>query len=217
MSAVHTYLGIFCVDPLGIIAVVPEQTLAVRCWMTFSAVRAACQMRARLVCSSGRDGRLGFEVALTKSARMTMGFQLMRAGAVAAVQLGCFAPSDCVAPMPASLTEGSTSIGSCSVYIAAASAEKERLVNNASGMGPSLGVPDVDVHLGDSTHIGVAYNAGFRSVLEVLGQGGSYNSSFHLSNSGFDLVKKVQIVQNVDDLHERRRGGETNPVLQPRW
>jgi len=105
------YLGIFRVDPLGIVAVVPERTLAVRCWMTFSAVRAACQVRAGLVCSSGRDGRFGFEVSLAKSARMTMGFQLVRAGAVAAAQLACFAPSDCVAPAPALLTEGSTSIG----------------------------------------------------------------------------------------------------------
>jgi len=92
--------------------------------MTFSAVRAACWVRARLVCSSGRDGRFGFEVSLAKSARMTMGFRLVRAGAVAAAQLGCFAPSDCVAPPPASLTEGSTSIGGCSAYIAAASAEE---------------------------------------------------------------------------------------------
>jgi len=114
----HTYLGIFRVDPLGIIVVVPEWTLAVRCWMTFSAVGAACWLMAWLVCSSGQDGRFGFEVSLAKSARMTMGFRLVRAGAVAAAQLGCFAPSDCVAPAPASLTEGSTSIGSCSAYMA---------------------------------------------------------------------------------------------------
>ena len=72
MSSVHTYLGILRVDPLGVIAVAPERTFAVRCWMTFSAVRAACRVRARLVCSSGRDGRFGFEVSLAKSARMTM-------------------------------------------------------------------------------------------------------------------------------------------------
>jgi len=79
----HTYLGMFRVDPLGIIAVVPERTLAVCCWVTFSAVRAACRVRARLVCSSGRDGWFGFEVSLAKSARMTVRFRLMRAGAVA--------------------------------------------------------------------------------------------------------------------------------------
>ena len=118
MSVVHTYLGTFCIDPLGIIVVAPERTLVVRCWMTFSAVRAACQVRARLVCSSGRDGRFGFEVALAKSAHMTMGFRLVRAGTVAIAQLGCLAPTDCVAPVPASLTEGSTSIGRCSAYIA---------------------------------------------------------------------------------------------------
>jgi len=80
--------------------------------MTFSAVGAACQVRAWLVCSSGRDRQFGFEVSLAKSARMTMGFRLVRARAVAAAQLGCFAPSNCVAPVPALLTEGSTSIGS---------------------------------------------------------------------------------------------------------
>jgi len=120
----HTYLGILRVDPLGVVAVAPEWTLAVRCWMMFSAVGAACRVRAWLVCSSGRDGRFSSEVSLTKSASMTMGFRLVRAGAVAATQLGCFAPSDCVAPAPASLTEGSTGIGGCSAYIAAASAEE---------------------------------------------------------------------------------------------
>jgi len=74
MSSVHTYLSILCVDPLGVIAVAPEQTLAVRRWMMFSAVGAACQVRAWLVCSSGRDGQFGFEVSLAKSARMMMGF-----------------------------------------------------------------------------------------------------------------------------------------------
>jgi len=155
----HTYLGIFRVDPLGIVTVAPERTLAVCCWMTFSAVRAVCRVRAGLVCSSGWDGRFGFEVSLAKSARMMMGFRLVRAGAVAAAQLGCFAPSDCVAPAPALLTEGSTSIGSCSAYIAAASAEKKGLVDDAPGMGPSLGVPDVDVHLGGCTRVGIAYDA----------------------------------------------------------
>ena len=106
VSAMHTYLGIFRVDPLGIVAVAPERTIVVHCWMTFSAVRAACQVRAWLICSSEWDGRFGFEVALAKSACMTMGFRLVRAGAVAAAQLGCFAPSDCVAPAPALLTEG---------------------------------------------------------------------------------------------------------------
>ena len=187
----HTYLGIFRVDPLGIIAVAPEWTLAVCRWMTFSAVGAVCQVRAWLVCSSGWDGRFGFEVSLAKSAHMTMGFRFVRAGAVAAAQLGCFAPSNCVAPAPASLTEGSTSIGGCSVYIAAASAEEEGLVDNAPGTGPSLGVPYVDVHLGGCTRVRVAYDAGFRSVLEVFSKGGSCNSSFHLSNGGFDLVDKV--------------------------
>ena len=127
----HTYLGIFRVDPLGIVAVAPERTLAVRCWMTFSAVRAARRVRAGLVGSSGRDRQFGFEVSLAKSARMTMRFRLMGAGAVAAAQLGCLAPSDCVAPSPASLTEGSTSIGGCSTYIAAASAEEKGLVDDA--------------------------------------------------------------------------------------
>jgi len=115
----------------------------------------------------------------------------MRAGAVAAVQLGCFAPSDCLAPAPALLTKGSTSIGSCSTYIAAASAEKKGLVDDAPGTGPSLGVPDVDVHFGGCTCIRVVYDAGFCSVLEVFGQEGSCDSSFHLSNSGFNLVDKV--------------------------
>jgi len=191
VSSVHTYLGIFRIDPLGIVAVAPEWTLAVRCWVTFSAVGAACRVRAWLVCSSGQDGRFGFEVSLAKSAHMTMGFRLVRAGAVAAAQLGCFAPSDCVASAPASLTEGSTSIGGCSAYIAAASAEKKRLVDDASGAGPSLGVPDVDVHLGGCTRVGVAYDAWFCSILEVFGKGGSCNSSFHLLDSGFDLVDKV--------------------------
>jgi len=95
----HMYLGIFRVNPLGIVAVAPEQTFAVRCWMTFSAVGAVCRVRAWLVCSSGQDGQFGFEVSLAKSACMTMGFRLVRAGAVAASQLGCFAPSDCVAPV----------------------------------------------------------------------------------------------------------------------
>ena len=185
----HTYLSIFRIDPLGIVAVAPERTLAVCCWMTFSAVGAACRVRAWLVCSSGQDGWFGFEVSLAKSARM--GFQLVRAGAVAAAQLGCFAPSDCVAPAPASLTEGSTGIGGCSAYIAAASAEKKRLVDDASGTGPSLGVPDVDVHLGGCTCVGIAYDAWFCSILEVFGKGGSCNSSFHLLDSGFDLVDKV--------------------------
>jgi len=152
------YLGIFRVDLLGIVAVAPEWTLAVRCWMTFSAVRAACRVRAWLVCSSGWDGRFGLEVSLAKTARMTMGFRLVRAGAVAAAQLGCFAPSDCVAPTPASLTKGSTSINGCSAYLAAASAKEWRLVDNASGAGPSLGVPDVDVHLSSCTCVGVAYH-----------------------------------------------------------
>ena len=187
----HTYLGIFRVNPLGIIAVAPERTLAVRCWMTFSAVRAACWVRAGLVCSSGRDGRFGFEVSLAKSARMTMGFRLVRAGAVAAAQLGCFAPSDCVAPAPASLTEGSTSIGSCSAYIAAASAEEMGLVDDAPGAAPSLGVPDVDIHLGGCTRVRIAYDAGFSSVLEIFGEGGSCDGSLHLSNSSFNLVDKV--------------------------
>jgi len=122
---------------------------------------------------------------------MTMGFRLVRARAVAAAQLGCFAPSDCVAPAPALLTEGSNSIGGCSAYIAAASAKEKGLVDNAPGVGPSLGVPDVDVHLGSCTRVRVAYDAGFRSVLEVFGEGGSCNSSFHLSNGGFNLVDKV--------------------------
>jgi len=191
MSSMHTYLGIFCVDPLGIVAVAPERTLAVCCWMTFSAIRAVCRVRAWLVCSSGRDGRFGFEVSLAKSTRMTMGFRLVRAGAVAAAQLGCFAPSDCVAPAPASLTEGSTSIGGCSTYIAAASAEEKGLVDDAPGAGPSLGVPDVDVHLGGCTRVRVAYDAGFSSVLEVFGERRSCNSSFHLCNGGFNLVDKV--------------------------
>ena len=104
VSSMHTYLGIFRIDPLGIVAVAPERTFAVRCWMTFFAVRAACRVRAGLVCSSGRDGRFGFEVSLAQSAHMTMRLRLMRAGAMAATQLGCFAPSDCVAPAPASLT-----------------------------------------------------------------------------------------------------------------
>jgi len=187
----HTYLGIFHVNPLGIVAVAPERTLAVCCWVTFSAVRAACRVRAGLVCSSGQDGRFGFEVSLAKSARMTMGFRLVGAGAVAAAQLGCFAPSNCVAPTPASLTEGSTSIGSCSAYIAAASAEEEGLVDNAPGAGPSLGVPNIDVHLSGCTRVGVAYDAWFSSVLEVFGEGGSCDGSFHLSDGGFDLVDKV--------------------------
>ena len=110
---------------------------------------------------------------------------------MAAAQLGCFAPSDCVAPAPASLTKGSTSIGGCSAYITAASAEEERLVDNTSGAGPSLGAPNVDVHLSSGACIGVAYNAGFRRVLEVLGQGGSCDSGFHLSDGSFDLVDKV--------------------------
>jgi len=186
VSSVHTYLGILRVDQLGVIAVAPEQTLAVRCWMMFSAVRAACRVRAGLVRSSGWDGRFGFEVSLAKSARMTMGFRLVRDGAVAAAQLGCFAPSDCVAPAPALLTKGSTGM-----YIAAASAEKKGLVDNAPGTGPSLGVPDVDVHLGGCTRVGVAYDAGFSSILEVFGKGGSCNSSFHLSDGGFNLVDKV--------------------------
>jgi len=191
VGSMHTYLGIFRVDLLGIVMVAPERTLAVHCWMTFSAVRAVCRVRARLVCSGGWDRWFGFEVALAKSARMTMGFRLVGAGTVAAAQLGCFAPSNCVAPMPASLTEESTSIGSCSAYIAAASAKEERLVDNASGAGPSLGVPNVDVHLRSGARIGVAYNAGFRCVLEILSQAGSCNSSFHLSDSSFDLVDKV--------------------------
>jgi len=182
------YLSIFRVDPLGIVVVAPEWTLAVRCWMIFSAIGAACQVRARLVCSSGQDGWFGFEVSLAKSACMTIGFRLMGAGAVAAGQLGCFAPSNCVAPAPASLTKGSTSIGGCSTYIAAASAEEKGLVNDA---GPSLGVPDVDVHFGGCTRVGVAYDAGFCSVLEVFGERGSCNSSFHLSDSSFNLVDKV--------------------------
>jgi len=185
------YLSIFRVDPLGIVTELPERTLAVCSWMMFSAIRAACRVRARLVCSSGLDGRLGFEVALAKTTRMTMGFRLVRASAVAAVQLGCLAPSDCVASAPASLTKGSTSIGGCSVYIAAASAEEKRLVDDASGTGPSLGVPDVDVHLSSCTCIRVAYNAGICSVLEVFDQGRSCNDSFHLGNGGFDLVDKV--------------------------
>jgi len=213
----HTYLGIFCIDPLGVIAVAPERTLAVRCWMMFSAVRAACWVRAGLVRSSWGDRRFGFEVALAKSARMTMGFRLVRAGAVAAAQLGCFAPSNCVAPAPASLTEGSTSIGGCSAYIAAASAKKKGLVDDAPGTGPSLGVPDIDVHLGGCTCIRIAYDAGFCSVLEVFGEGGSCNSSFHLSNGSFNLVDKVRVVWNVDDFNEQRGGGKADPVLQPRW
>jgi len=191
VSSVHTYLGILRVDPLGVIAVALERTLAVRCWMTFSAVRAACRVRAWLVCSSGRDGRFGFEVSLAKSAHVTMGFRLVGAGAVAAAQLGCFAPSDCVAPTPASLTKGSTSIGGFSAYIAAASAEEEGLVDDAPGAGPSLGVPDIDVHLSGCTRVRVAYDAWFSSVLEVFGEGGSCDSSFHLSDGGFDLVDKV--------------------------
>jgi len=187
----HTYLGIFCIDPLGVVVVAPERTLAVRCWMTFSAIRAACWVKAGLVCSSWRDGRFGFEVPLAKSARMMLGFRLVGARTVAAVQLGCFAPSNCVAPAPASLTKGSTSIGGCSAYIAAASTEKKGLVDNSPSTGPNLGVPDIDVHLGGCTRVGVAYDAGFSSVLEVFCEGGSCDSSFHLSNGGFDLVDQV--------------------------
>ena len=68
------YLGIFCIDPPGIVVVAPERTLAVHCWVTFSAIGAACQVRAGLVCRGGLDRWFGFEVTLAKSAHMTMGF-----------------------------------------------------------------------------------------------------------------------------------------------
>jgi len=118
VSSMHTYLGIFSSDPLGIVAVAPERTRAVCCGVMFSAVGAACQVRAGLVCSSGWNGRFGFEVSLAQSACMMMCLRLVRPSAVAAAQLGCLAPSDCVAPTPASLTEGSTRIGGCSAYVA---------------------------------------------------------------------------------------------------
>ena len=65
------------------------------------------------------------------------------------------------------------------------------MMHEAPGAGPSLGVPDIDVHFGGCTRVRVAYDAGFSSVLEVLGKGGSCDSSFHLCNSGFNLVDKV--------------------------
>jgi len=136
---------------------------------------------------------------------------------VAAAQLGCFAPSDCVAPAPAALTKGSTSIGGCSTYIAAASAKEKGLVDDAPSAGPSLGVPDVDVHLGGCNRVGIAYNVGFCSILEVFGEGGSCDSSFHLSNGSFNLVDKVRVVRNVNDFDERCGGGKADPVLQPCW
>jgi len=185
------YLGIFGRDPLGIVAVAPERTCTVRCGVMFSAVGAARRVRAWLVRSSGWNGRGCFEVALAKSARMTVCLRLVTPGAVAAAQLGCLAPSDCVAPSPATLTEGSTRIGGCSAYIAAASAAENGLVDDSLCAGPCLGVPNVDVHLGGCTSVRVAYDAWVCSILEVLGQGGGCDSSLHLSHSGPNLVDKV--------------------------
>jgi len=198
----HTYLGIFGRDPLGIVAVAPERTCTVRCRVMFSAVGAARRVRAWLVRSSGWNGQGCFEVSLAEPTCMTMCLRLVRPGAVAAAQLGCLAPSDCVAPPPASLTEGSTRIGGCSADVAAASAKEDGLVDNALCVGPCLGVPDVDVHLGGCTCVRVAYDAGVRSVLEVFGQGGGCNSSLHLGHGGLNLVDKVRVVWDIDNFHE---------------